>query len=144
MVHALREIWRVLIPGGHLIDLRPRATNWPLEVVADGQVMLAGKVDNAPFVPDDSAAESAIQRTVREGLFSPENQVSFDCASYWDTLEGMLAYQAESDNPSLTVPDDVLVKAHEFSATAHQHSKVRIRLSMDLVKYRKPGPKMEE
>src|SRR5258705_11392001 len=103
MVHALHEIWRVLVTNGRLIDLRPRATNWPLEMVADGQASLAGKVDNAPFVPDDNAAESAIQRTVREGLFSREHYVSFDCASYWDTLEGMCAYYAESDSPPLTL-----------------------------------------
>src|SRR5689334_709193 len=135
MVRALRESWRVLLPGGHLIDLRPRATNWPLEVIADGQVMLAGRVDNAPFIRDDSAAESAIRQTVHEGHFSLEHHVSFECASYWDTLDGMLEYQAEAVNPSLSVPDDVLVKAREFTATATRDSKVRIRLSMDLVEY---------
>jgi hypothetical protein len=52
----------------------------------------------------------------------------------------MLAYQAESVNPSLTIPDDVLAKARDLTATAHQPGKVRIRLSMDLVSYRKLGP----
>jgi hypothetical protein len=144
MVHALRETWRVLVPRGHLLDLRPRASNWPLEVVADGQVMLAGKVDNALFVPDDSAAESAIQCSVREGLYSLEQHVAFECASYWNTLDAMVTYQAESVNPSLTLPDDVLAKARELTATAHQPSKVRIRLSMDLVRYRKLGPQMRK
>jgi hypothetical protein len=144
MVHALREIWRVLVPNGHLIDLRPRATNWPLEVVADGQVMLAGKVDNTSFVPDDSAAERAIQRTVSEGQFSLERQVSFDCASYWDTLDDMLTYYAESVNPSLTVPDDVLAAARKLAATTQQDNKVRIRVSMDLVRDSKLYPEMKK
>src|SRR5262245_52842783 len=144
MVHALQEIWRVLVPGGHLIDLRPRAANWPLEVVADSQGALAGRVDNAPFVPDDNAAEGAIQRAVGEGLFLRENQVAFDCASYWDTVDDMLAYQAELDRPSFTVPDDVLAKAREFTASDNQLVKVRVGLRMDLVKYRKPASQIEK
>ena len=38
MVHALREAWRVLVPGGCLIDLRPLAKDPPLEVIVDDQV----------------------------------------------------------------------------------------------------------
>jgi hypothetical protein len=140
MVHALREIWRVLIPGGYLIDVRPRPTNWPLEVVALGQVMLVGKVDNAPFVPDDSAAEKAMTQTVREGLFSVEHQATFDCASYWDTLDDMLTYYEESENPPLTIPDDILTAAHALTAPSNQQSRVRIRVGMHLSRYRKVGP----
>ena len=35
MVHALKEGWRVLVPGGYLIDLRPRATDWPARTLTD-------------------------------------------------------------------------------------------------------------
>ena len=34
MVHALEEIRRVLLPGGILIDLRPLADRWRVEVVS--------------------------------------------------------------------------------------------------------------
>ncbi|HEY5268876.1 MAG TPA: hypothetical protein VII97_00945 [Anaerolineales bacterium] len=33
MVHALEEIQRVLAPGGTLLDLRPLADCWPVEIV---------------------------------------------------------------------------------------------------------------
>jgi hypothetical protein len=143
MVHALREIWRVLIPGGHLIDVRPRPTNGPLEVVAPGQILLAGTVDNAPFVPDDSAAEKAMTQTVREGLFSIEHQATFDCASYWNTLDDMLTYYEESENPPLTIPDKVLTAARAFAATSNQKSRVRIRAGMHLARYRKVEPQLK-
>jgi hypothetical protein len=135
MVHALQEIWRVLLPNGHLIDLRPRATNWPLEVVADGQVLFAGNVDNAPFVPDDRAAEQAIQRTVRGGLYSLEQKALFDCATYWDTLDDMVNHYIDGD--TLIIPDPVLARARQLTSIPRQDKKVRLRLSMGLSRYRK-------
>jgi hypothetical protein len=143
MVHALREIWRVLIPGGNLIDVRPRPTNWPLEVVAPGQILLAGRVDNAPFVPDDSAAEKSMEQTVHEGLFSIDHQATFDCASYWNALEDMLTYYEETENPSLTIPDAVLAAARAFTAASNQQSRVRIRAGMHLARYQKIGPQLK-
>ena len=37
MGHALKEIWRVLTPGGSLIDLRPLAARSPVQVVTGEQ-----------------------------------------------------------------------------------------------------------
>jgi hypothetical protein len=33
MVHALEEVWRVLVPAGELINLRPVSSPWPVEVL---------------------------------------------------------------------------------------------------------------
>lgn len=137
MVHALQEIWRVLVPDGCLIDLRPRATNWALEVVLDGQAMRAGQVDNTPFFADDNAAERAIKSVVHEGWFSLEHLTTFECASYWDTLEVMLTYYAGVANPSFIVPESVLATARRLAATVQLESKVRTLTSMDMGRYRK-------
>ena len=48
MVHALKEIWRVLVLDGIMIDLRPFADNWPLAVVDGGQVYDVGLLDASP------------------------------------------------------------------------------------------------
>jgi hypothetical protein len=137
MVHALKEIWRVLVPDGYLIDLRPHATNWPLEVVAGSQVMLAGQVDNAPFEPDEKAADKTIGHVVSEGWFAREQRAVFDCASYWSTLEDMLTYYAESGSPPLTIPENVLVKTRQLVTMTDASTKVRIRVRMVIARYRK-------
>jgi hypothetical protein len=43
MVHALRESWRVLVPGGSLIDLRPLSASSPVQVVTGNKIVPAGK-----------------------------------------------------------------------------------------------------
>ena len=55
MVHALREIWRVLAPEGVLLDLRPIADRWPIEVETFrrnvstvGESQAAGRVEDLP------------------------------------------------------------------------------------------------
>jgi hypothetical protein len=137
MVHALNEIWRVLTPRGRLIDLRPHATNWPLEVVLPTKTYVAGRVDNTPFVPDEVAADAAIGRTVNERRFIPEQQRAFDCAYYWHNLDALLAYYAECGSPPLIISEKVLKRARHLVAAATEESQVRIRLRIMITCYQK-------
>lgn len=137
MVHALKDMWRVLVPHGYLIDLRPHVLDWPLEVVAGQNVMHAGNVDSTPSVSDDRAANRAVERVVSENWFSHEYQTFFDCATYWNTLEAMLDYYAKRTDPPLTIPDDVLVNAQQMVTSAGVVTKVRIRTHMLISRYRK-------
>src|SRR4051795_8515819 len=100
MVHALAECWRVLTLGGLLIDLRPFAGNWPLEVVAGpGRpggyppgIWPAGTLDDAQERPDDEAANAALAHAVRAGWFVKEHATTFEYAWYWDSLAELAAY----------------------------------------------------
>ena len=137
MVHALEELWRVLTPDGRLIDLRPRPANWPLEIVANGRFTRVGNTDNEPFLEDDSAAEAAIQGVALAGRFALEEKTSFDCLTYWDTLDDMLTYYRESPRrPPMFVPDDVLAKAQSVEAAADE-TQVCIRYTLGLAIYQK-------
>jgi hypothetical protein len=137
MVHALNELWRVLTPGGRLIDLRPRPANWPLELVANGRFTVVGNTDNAPFLEDDSAAEAAIHGIAHDGRFALEQKTSFDCLTYWDTLDDMLTYYRESPRrPPMYVPDDVQMRARKLEA-ASEESQVCIRYTLGLATYQK-------
>ncbi len=60
MVHALQEAWRVLLPNGIMIDLRPRSDNMPLEILHKDGIDSAGLVDMSPGLADDQAADEAI------------------------------------------------------------------------------------
>jgi hypothetical protein len=137
MVHALKEIWRVLVPRGWLLDLRPLAANAPLEVVAGNQVWLAGRVDESGGLPDDHAANESLRTVVREGWFVRERQTRFDYAWYWDTLDELQTHIAEKWSNSVKMPAGVRAEAARLMAAAGTGGRVRLRLTMTIARYRK-------
>lgn len=140
MVHALKEIWRVSRRNGILIDLRPLANDSPVEVVADGQVSVAGRVDDSLGVPDDTAANEALAQIEREGWFRREQEESFELLDYWDTPEEMKAYVDESLAPYVILPEDVLERAQRLMSAARgsgEGARVRKRLQMVIARLRK-------
>jgi hypothetical protein len=137
MVHALAETWRVLRPGGRLVDLRPYSTGWPLEVLAGEAVLLAGPLDDSIGIALDLASDDAIQEALDNGWFQPESSTTFEYNYYWDTVGGMHDFLKENWEESATVPDDVLTNArHLVQSTAHP-VQIRIRRTMILASYRK-------
>jgi hypothetical protein len=48
MVHALEEIRRILVPAGILIDLRPMAGSWPVQVVSERAQREVGRLIDLP------------------------------------------------------------------------------------------------
>ncbi len=138
MVHALREIWRVLTPGGLLLDVRPLVGDWPIEVVAHGHVYAVGQVDHKPegYV-DDRAANDAAARAGREGWFIRDREGLFDFAYYWDTPEEMQAYMEEEWGDYLSLSEKAVARAQELIAAAGEGAQVRVRLDMIISRWRK-------
>ena len=62
MVHALEEIRRVLAPGSTLLDLRPLADRWPVEVLRGTRPLETGRLtDLATGLGDDRASNVAVE-----------------------------------------------------------------------------------
>jgi hypothetical protein len=137
MVHALKEIWRVLVPRGWLLDVRPLAANAPLDVVAGDQVRLAGRVDETAGLPDDHASNKALRTTVREGWFVREHQAHFDYAWYWDTLDELHTHIAEKWSNSMQLPAAVGAEAARLLVANGTGARVRLRLTVTMARYRK-------
>lgn len=140
MVHALREIWRVLAPEGVLIDLRPLSAGWPVEVVVGQQAAVAGLVDDSPGVPLDTAANESLEQAAREGLFAREREGSFKYLWYWDTPDEMKAYLEENWAPDAILPDEVLAEARRLINKAGEGGRARVRLHMIISAWRKISP----
>jgi hypothetical protein len=137
MVHALREIWRVLAPGGTLIDLRPLSARWPVEVVVSQQAAVAGLVDDSPGVPLDEAANQSLEQAAREGLFTREQEGAFKFLFYWDTPDEMKAYVEERWAPEAILPDGVLAEARRLMKDAGAGGQMRVRAHMIISRWRK-------
>jgi hypothetical protein len=137
MVHALGEIQRVLAPGGMLIDLRPVADRWPVEVVTAKGNWFAGQVDDLLQLADDAASAEALAQAARQGWFFQEAAQSFDLWYYWDTPEAMQAYLAEEWNGYIELPAVVYERMQALWAQSGSGKQTRMRLRMQLGIWRK-------
>jgi len=78
MVHALNEIRRVLAPDGILIDLRPLAANWPIEVATSQDFLEAGRLsDSATGLEDDRAANESMANAEAQKWFIRQREEFF-------------------------------------------------------------------
>ncbi|MFQ6616835.1 MAG: hypothetical protein ACE5HZ_08765 [Fidelibacterota bacterium] len=137
MVHALKEIWRVLVPSGTMVDLRPLGGHRPLDIVSDGKAKLAGRIDRTGHLSDDLASQEALAQTVRKGLFRQESEQFFEFPYVWDSVQEMEAYVKENWTDNRIRPRSVLDRAHRLLASSGDHAKVRIRTKMVIGRYRK-------
>jgi len=137
MVHALKEVWRVLVPNGQVIDLRPISENAPIEVVVGDQVLFAGRrIDCVEGIADDIAANEAIESAVGSGWFVQEYAGSFKYNTYWNTLAEMKIY-AEENYTSSYIPEEAFIETHRLMAENGKEAKVRIHRTISISQYRK-------
>jgi hypothetical protein len=85
MVHALKEAHKVLKPAGVLIDLRPELQNRRAGLGEGPDIEWVGQTSED--LEDDLAANRAVARVLREGLFRRESRVAFDLDRVMDTLD---------------------------------------------------------
>ncbi len=135
MVHALHEAWRVLLPQGILIDLRPLCADAPLEIVGAASVELAGVVDMSPDIADEIAADQAIDSVVSDGIFKKIQLDHFDFAYYWETVADMLADLDEYWKTEVILRAGVIRRARALFKKYQPQARVRLRMPMKLEKF---------
>jgi hypothetical protein len=133
MVHALKEIWRVLMPGGVLLDLRPFCASWPVEVVAGKRVMRAGALDDSLSLVDDLAANRAVEQVIADGWFRRDRSGSFTYDWYWDTLDELREHVEERWHP-IALPDSVYAQAQRLASHV-DHAVFRVRVNIIVGRY---------
>jgi hypothetical protein len=139
MVYSLNEAWRVLIPQGEMIDLRPLSINAPLDIVFKGKNEFAGIVDTSPGIEHDIAADHAIEEVVNKDIFNELFVEHFTIAYYWKTVRGMVADIRKRWKDDVILEKNVIKNAYELF-TRHRHfAQVRILLQMKLARYEKQG-----
>ncbi len=137
MVHALEQVWRVLAPGGWMLDLRPLSADWPLEVIVADEPVLAGTVDGSPSLPDEVAANAATADLVERGLFARETRTLFEFVYYWPTLAEMKTFAANTWAKSAIVPKATQSQARRLVRSASGPTQIRVRRTMEIVRYRR-------
>jgi hypothetical protein len=144
MVHALQEAWRVLVPRGLLIDLRPISVDVPLEIITPAGYESAGLLDLSPGIKYDIAADDALQVILRDESFKELQVENFDSAYYWNTIPEMKAYMDDKWKDDLIIPDAVLQQAQLLFDRHLDQGRVRLRLRMKLGEFEKHFSKFEK
>ena len=138
MVHALEEIRRTLTPHGLLIDLRPLADRWRVELVTGQTSREIGRLTDLPAgLADDQAANDAIQAASRRGWFILESDQSFPFYYYWETPEEMLEHIQEKWGDYLQLDQQVYSNIHNAWTVLGTDRRVRVKVKMHLASWRK-------
>jgi hypothetical protein len=138
MVHALEEIRRVLSPVGSLLDLRPLADRWPVEVVRDDGPLEIGRLTDLPIgLGDDLAANTALEEAARLGWFKLKSEITFPLYTYWDNPDEMIRYVSERWADFVQLGDNIQKATRTAWAAAGTNRRVRLRLKMLLAHLQK-------
>jgi hypothetical protein len=138
MVHALEEIQRVLVPDGILIDLRPLADNWRVEVVSLREVKKTGRVVDLPEQTNGDAASNETMREVeKRGWFKREEEELFPFVYSWDTPSEMEEFVSGDWGDFIELEEDTKRATRSAWAVADGDSRVRIRMNVMIARWRK-------
>jgi hypothetical protein len=138
MVHALEEVRRVLTPAGTLLDLRPLADSWPVEILEDGNPLETGRLTDLPTgLDDDQAANLAVEEAARRGWFKREGEQTFPLYVYWDNPEEMTDYINERWADFVEMGVGVQQTTRITWADAGDSRRVRMKLKMLLTSWQK-------
>ena len=144
MVHALDEVRRVLAPDGILIDLRPLADNWRVEVVSLREVKRTGRVEDLPVQTNgDVAANAAIQAAEKRGWFKREQDELFPLFYSWDTPSEMEEFVDDDWSDFVGMEEDTRRATRSAWAVADGDSRVRVRVEILIARLRKLIAKVE-
>lgn len=140
MVHALQQIRRVLAPEGVMIDLRPLAGNWPVEVVTGRASREVGRVTDLPQgLEDDAAANRTMDTAAANGWFVREGEERFPLYYYWDSPNELEAYVNENWSDFVTIDQGVYKALRSAWTLAGADARVRVRATMLITRWRKPA-----
>ncbi len=139
-MHALNEIQRVLLPEGILIDLRPLADRWPVEVTSRRESRKAGHVSDLPVgLQDDEAANRSIAQAAGQNWFIREREEFFPFFYYWDSPNEMQEYVEEEWEDFVTIDEEVWRNIRSIWAVADADARLRVRLKMLITRWKKNG-----
>ena len=144
MVHALNEIRRVLAPNGILIDLRPLADNWRVEVVSLREIKGTGRVEDLPEQTNgDLASNAAMIEVEKRGWFKREQDELFPFFYSWDTPSEMEEFVSDDWQDFVGLEEDTKRATRSAWSVADGDSRVRVRVEVWIARWKKQNTKLE-
>ncbi|SRR6266545_3940382 len=132
MVDALKDVWRVLVDDGTLVDLRPISADYELELVTLEARIPIGHTDTSPRSEDDAAADAAAAWAVKEGLFVLRRRTELDVDIFWDSVPDLEDYMATRTSTRVT-PSYLEIERAYQTLVAESTIRPRLRTSRRLL-----------
>ena len=138
MVHALGEIRRALVPDGILIDLRPIADRWRIEVFSGREMRETGHVTDLSLgLEDDEAAHQSMRDAKAKGWFTRELEEFFPLHYVWDTASDMEQWIDEEWTNFISLDEETRQATRSAWALGDADSRIRVRAKMMITRWRK-------
>ena len=147
MVHALRQVHRLLKPDGILLDLRPAVKHRQVGLGERKRWTVVARMRED--LTDDRAANRALKRAAALGLFQPESNREFELDRVMDTLDDFREWLSDFPSGRLDPEDDRLYRRVERAlAKVRPGTRIVARGPLNLVVLRKleggPAPASKE
>ena len=139
MVHALEITHSLLKPGGLLIDIHPTSQPPRVEIHRDGEIQLAGYVDDRDDFIDYIRADRALLQSEARRLFRLERQKFFPFLHHADTITEMTDYLA-AEWSSAILPQETLARAEQLMSSPSQGVKIVIREPIRITRFQAITP----
>ncbi len=138
MVDALNEVHRVLVSGGILIDIRPFAENWRVEVVSSRGFQGTGWVEDLPAQVDgDLASNEAMGEVESRRWFKREQEEFFPLFYSWDTPSEMEEFIDDDWADFIGLSDEDRRSTRSVWALSDGDSQVRVRVKILISRWKK-------
>jgi hypothetical protein len=141
MVHALKEVWRVLKPGGIVIDLRPISVDVPLLILTTAGWKSAGIPDQSPDRVHNLAANQAMRSVIHDGLFVKLKQDYFETKYYWNNLRELKSDVDNCWKDDVIVSKEIWQHARFLYTSGNGQRRIQFPLRRKLIMYRKKDQK---
>ncbi len=141
MVHAVKEIHRVLAPGGILLDVRPLGDRWRVEVVSSREIKPTGAVTDLPLQTEgDRSANESMEQARDNQLFDREQEELFPYHYSWDTPGELEQFIAEDWQEFIELDEQTKRDTRSAWAVGDADTRVRIKMNVLISRWRKKNP----
>jgi hypothetical protein len=139
MVHALQRAGRYLRSGGMLISIRPHRTWRPSVAIVTDRVRLpVATLANPAFERNLGAADSALERVVREGSFALAGIRSARFRTYLARPSQMRTYLELINPPRPRFPRGGRTRLYEMWKSAPRGARIEVTESIVVNALRRP------
>ena len=138
MVHALEKIWRCLKPGGLLIDIHPTSEPASIVVRVDRRDSAAGWITESDDYEEYEWADTALAHTIGRGLFSVEQQGTFEFVWHADNLAELRA-NLKTEWRDAIIDDVTAMHIEDLLKSPEREKEVIVREKINIARFRKLG-----